>query len=239
MKAVAYLRISQGDETVENQRIAINDFAKRKGIEIVAWFKDEEVSRTVPPREREGYRAMLKFCKDNDVKTIIFFDISRFSGSVEEGLLELKRLAEEGFNFYFAGMDFLNYDIDPMMKKKIIMDFLWFAEVYVEDVKKRTKVAMERLKREGKVYHRPRLIHYIALYLSRKNSFNELTREDIENAKEYMRNMLKPYIDIGVPLYRLHKLILERLHDMYSKLQKAPRSYDAIKKLLQDLELIK
>jgi len=155
VKAVAYLRVSEEDETVENQRLAILDFAKRKGMEVVAWFTDDPVSGTVPPREREGYRAMLKFCRDNGIKTVIFYDLSRLARSVEEGLLELKRLTEEGFNFYFAGMEFLNYIDDPMLKKKIILDFLWFAELYVEDIRRRTKVAIERLKREGKLYHRP------------------------------------------------------------------------------------
>ena len=234
-RAVAYLRVSQGDENVENQRMKITEFAKSKGIEVIGFFADIDVSGTVPPRERPQYMAMLEFCKLNNVKTIIFYDLSRLARSVEEGLEELKRLADEGFNFYFAGMDFLNYDLDPMMKKKIIMDFLWFAELYVEDIKKRTSVAMERLKREGKLYHRPTILHYLALYLSGKQRFTELSREDVEYAKDYLVKTFKPYIELGIPMYRIHKMFLERFADLYRRFPQAPRSYQAIVKVLKEV----
>ena len=234
-RAVGYLRISQEDETVENQRIAIMDFAKRKGFTIVAWFMDEAVSGTVPPRQREGYKAMLKFCRDNNVKTIIFYDLSRLARSVEEGLEELKRLADEGFNFYFAGMDFLNYDLDPMMKKKIIMDFLWFAELYVEDVKKRTKQAMERLKKEGKLYHRPTLLHYIALYLSRKEDFNDLTKEDIERAKHKMIKYIGERKVQGLGLRKIHEQFLRDFRELYEDYPNAPRGFKAFYSMVRQL----
>jgi len=236
VKAVAYLRVSQEDETVENQKQAILSFAEKKKLNILGFFSDEAVSGQVPPRKHEGYKAMLKFCKENNIKTIVFYDLSRLARSVEEGLNELKLLAEEGFNFYFAGMDFLNYDLDPMMKKKIIMDFLWFAEMYVEDIKRRTRVGMSRLKREGKLYYRPTLLHYIALYLSEKSSFRELTREDYEKAREYVSNFLKPYLRLRVPIYQIKKLILDHFSDMYRKYPKAPKSYDAVRKLLKDIQ---
>jgi len=228
MKCVGYIRISQPDETIENQRIKIEEFAKGKGFELVGVFADIDVSGTVPPRERLQYKSMLEFCKINNVKTIVFYDLSRLARSVEEGLSELKRLLEEGFNVYFSGMDFLNYDIDPMLKKKIIMDFLWFAEMYVEDIKRRTAVAMERLRREGKVYHRPTILHYLALYYSNKNSFAELTREDIERAKEHLRREFRHLVELKVPWYKVHKLFLERYVEMYRRYPQAPRSYHAV-----------
>lgn len=233
MRAVAYLRVSQSDENIENQRMKILEFARRKGIEVVGFFADIDVSGTTPPRERPQYRAMLGFCRLNNIKTIIFYDLSRLARSVEEGLEELKNLAEEGFNFYFAGMDFLNYDIDPMLKKKIIMDFLWFAELYVEDIKRRTRVAMERLKNEGKLFHRPTLLHYVALYLSGKERFSELTKDDIASAKQYLRKWLKPYLELRVPLYRIHAVFQQHFAEMYRRFPKAPRSYNSLRRLLR------
>lgn len=235
VKAVGYLRVSQADENVENQRIKIMDFARQRGMEVIGFFTDRDVSGTTPPRARAQYNAMLQFCKDNNIKTIIFYDLSRLARSVEEGLNELKQLAEEGFNFYFAGMDFLNYDIDPMLKKKIIMDFLWFAELYVEDIKRRTGVAIERLKREGKLYHRPSLIHYVALYITGKSRLSELTKEDIDRAASNLRDFFKPYIELKVPMYRLHKLFLERYADLYRKIPQAPKSYQSLRNVIERL----
>lgn len=235
VRAVAYLRISQKDENIENQRLKIMEFARARGLEIVGFFADIDVSGTVTPRKRPQYNAMLEFCRINGIKTIVFYDLSRLARDVIEGLNELKQLADDGYNIYFAGMDFLNYDLDPMMKKKIIMDFLWFAELYVSDIKKRTAVAMERLKKEGKLYHRPRLIHYIALWLSGKKEFKELTKEDIEKAKQHVRQWLKPYLELGVPLYRIHKLFLQQYRHIYHKYPQAPKSYQAVMRLVKQV----
>ena len=235
VRAVAYLRVSQADENIENQRVKIEEFAESKGIEVVGFFADVDVSGTTPPRDRPQYKSMLDFCRLNGVKTIIFYDLSRLARSVEDGLIELKQLAEEGFNFYFAGMDFLNYDLDPMMKKKIILDFLWFAELYVEDIRKRTSVAMQKLKNEGKLYHRPTILHYLALHLSGKERFADLSREDLERAKRHVKSMFEFHVKLGVPWYRIHKMFLERHAEVYHKFPKAPRSYQSIIPVLKKI----
>jgi len=178
---------------------------------------------------------MLKFCRDNSVKTIIFYDLSRLARSVEEGLEELKRLVDEGFNFYFAGMDFLNYDIDAMLKKKIIMDFLWFAEPYVEDIKKRTRTAMERLRREGKLIHRPQLLHYVALLLSGKDNFNELTKSDIDKAIEHLKNYISEKLMEGKGLREVHEVFKKDFALLYKKFAKAPRGFQSFYRMIHYL----
>jgi DNA invertase Pin-like site-specific DNA recombinase len=202
--AVAYVRISQEDENPMNQLSVIQQYADNNGFKIKAVFKDIGVSGTIPPRQRQGYTAMLKYMQDNNIKNIIIYDLSRLSRNVIQGLEELKQLAEEGYNVYFASMDFLNYIEDPMLKKKILMDFLWFAEMYVADIKKRTKTALERLKKEGKLYHRPSLLHKIAMYLTGKTT-RELTRQDIENAERYLYNYITHQIIQGKPIKQIWK----------------------------------
>jgi len=239
-KAVAYLRVSREDETVENQKSAISEWAKKNGIEIVAFFKDEEVSGAVPPRQRDGYKAMLKFCKDNDVKTIIFYDLSRLSRNLENGLLELKQLAEEGFDFYFTSQDFLNYVKDPLMKKKIISDFLWFAELYREDVIRRTKEALKRLKAEGKTVGRPSMIDAYALYLFKKTKYSELTKEEREKAKELLAKQIKEWRDKGASIRAIMFLIKEEFKKIntYLKqygLREIKISYAGAYKLIKEL----
>jgi len=237
-KAVAYLRVSQEDESIENQKMKILEFAKQKNLEIVLFFADVGISGTLPPRQRPQYSAMLRFCKLNEIKTIVFYDLSRLARDVIEGLNELKRLADEGYNIYFAGMDFLNYNTDPMLKKKIIMDFLWFAELYVEDIKRRTMTVMERLRREGKIYHRPRLIHYVALYLSGKHRFSELTQKDIESARDYIRRLFGKLVRAGATIDGMYREFLAEFSEMYSKLRTAPRSKTAFRALLRDAGLM-
>lgn len=155
-KAVAYVRVSQESENVENQIHAIKQWAEKNNYEIV-FFKEIGVSGTVEANKREAFRAMLKFCEDNKIDTIVFYDISRMSRNILDGLKILKELTDKGYNYYFVAQEFLDYIPDPLLRKKIILDFLWFAELYVEDIRKRTKQALERIKAQGLRLGRPKI----------------------------------------------------------------------------------
>jgi len=169
-KAVEYLRISQPRkdknnkktddelyaEELENQRIKNREFAKSKGIEIVESFEDPYVSGAVPMRKRSGYLRMLDYCEQNNIKIIITYDISRISrGDFVDGLIELKTLTDEGYTVYFSSQQFLHEIDDPLMRQKILTDFLWFAQLYREDIRRKTKQGIERARAEGKHIGRP------------------------------------------------------------------------------------
>ena len=109
-------------------------------------------------------------------------------------------------------------------------------DVVREFFRRRTAVVIRELKEKGKLYHRPSLLHYIALWLAGKKEFRELTREDIERAKSYVREFLKPYIELGVPLYRIHKLFLEHFSEVYKSYPQAPRSYQSFYRLVKSLK---
>ncbi|MEX0569481.1 MAG: recombinase family protein [Candidatus Njordarchaeota archaeon] len=222
-KVVAYIRISQEDENVENQKFFLSEWAEKKGFEIVAWFIDENVSGLKPPREREGYKSMLKFCRDNNIKVIIFRALDRLARSLEEGLLELKKLTEEGFNFYFASQEFLNVIEDPMMKKKVISDFLWFAELYIEDIKKKTKMALARLSNEGRLVHRPTIVHGLALYYAQKKDYKDLTREDIDRAFKRIARLIEELKEKGASKATIRHFLLkefEKVNEYIRELNK-------------------
>lgn len=155
MKALAYVRVSQEDENPENQINAIRKWAVEHDIEILGFYIDVDISGSIPPRERPNYRAMLDVAKRLGVKLLLFYDLSRLSRSLEDGLIELRKLTDEGFNYKFITQEFLDYIKDPILRKKVISDFLWFAELYRKDISKRTKEALRRLKKQGTKLGRP------------------------------------------------------------------------------------
>lgn len=155
MKALAYIRVSQEDENPENQMQAIKRWAREHSVEVLGFYIDIDVSGGVPPRNRPQYNAMLDVAKKMGIRLLLFYDISRLSRSLEDGLLELKKLTEEGFSFKFVVQEFLDYIEDSMLRKKVISDFLWFAELYRKDISKRTKEALKRLKEQGVKLGRP------------------------------------------------------------------------------------
>jgi len=154
-KALAYIRVSQEDENPENQINAIKEWAQKNGVEILGFYVDVDISGSTKPRERPQYNAMLQAARQLGIKLILFYDLSRLARSVEYGLEELKNLTDEGFDFKFVAQEFLDYIEDKMLRKKVIMDFLWFAELYREDISRRTKEALRRLKASGKKLGRP------------------------------------------------------------------------------------
>jgi len=104
------------------------------------------------------------------------------------------------------------------------------AEAYREEVVYRTKLALDRLRGEGKLYHRPSLIDYLALHLSGKLDFKQLTKEDIEKAREWLKKFVKPYLEVNVPKKQIAKLLREYLEreGFYMKFPKAPKSIHRI-----------
>ena len=109
------------------------------------------------------------------------------------------------------------------------------SEAYLQEVRMRVKSKMAKLKEEGKLYYRPTLIHYIALWLSKKGSFRDLTKKDIKRAKEYLANIVEPLMELGVPKYRIHKEVLRRLQGLYRRFPQAPKSYDAVMRACKQL----
>ncbi|MEM4621028.1 MAG: recombinase family protein [Desulfurococcaceae archaeon] len=155
IRGLGYVRVSREDENPENQILSIKEWAQKNNVEILGFYIDVDVSGSIKPRERPQYNAMLQAAKSLGINLLIFYDLSRLSRSLEDGLEELKRLTEEGFMFKFVAQEFLDYISDPLLRKKVISDFLWFAELYREDVRRRTKAGLERVRREGKKLGRP------------------------------------------------------------------------------------
>jgi DNA invertase Pin-like site-specific DNA recombinase len=84
-KAFAYLRtssaanIGEDKDSGKRQRLAIEAFAKRAGIELAGMFQDEAVKGSDPIDTRPGFAAMMEALEANGTKTIIVETASRFA----------------------------------------------------------------------------------------------------------------------------------------------------------------
>jgi DNA invertase Pin-like site-specific DNA recombinase len=97
-QAVGYTRTSSAanvgadKDSEKRQRVAIDGFAKRIGLEIVEWFYDPAVSGADPIEARPGFSALLDRLENNGVRTVLVEDASRFARDLvaqELGLLLL------------------------------------------------------------------------------------------------------------------------------------------------------
>jgi DNA invertase Pin-like site-specific DNA recombinase len=83
--ALAYYRTSSAanvgtdKDSEKRQRQAVEGFAKRGGLEIVAEYYDVAVSGVDPIQDRPGFAQLLDRIEDNGVRTVIVEDASRFA----------------------------------------------------------------------------------------------------------------------------------------------------------------
>ena len=198
IRAVAYIRVSKEDLTPENQLASIERFAEREGYEVVRVFVDE-ISGAVPPRKRLEYLKMLKYCNEHGIRTIIMYDLSRLSRDMYAGISELLKLTEEFRVVLFSEYSFLNDIKDPLQKKKVIADFLWFAELYREDIRRRTKAALELRKQMGVQLGNPKL----------KNRVTEKRKEKVIKLRKEGFTIREISKEVGLGVGTVHKIIKE------------------------------
>ena len=83
VKAVMYLRTSSatniGGDSEDRQKDAIARYADSQGYEIVSGAYDQAVKGSDSIHEREGFAQLIQYCIDNEVKTILCENASRFS----------------------------------------------------------------------------------------------------------------------------------------------------------------
>lgn len=160
-KAFGYARVSIENENIENQITAIEEFAKKNGLELVGVFKDIGVSGGKPAFEREGFLTMYKSAKELNIKNIIIFDLTRLGRDTLDVLETLRRLEEEGFKVYFIEHtelnQFNNSIIGEAMRTIIVALLAALSQMERAMIRERTKVALERAKRQGRPPGRPGL----------------------------------------------------------------------------------
>lgn len=83
MKAVGYIRVSTDEQTLspEVQKQVITDFASARGYEIVTFFEDIGVSGGISCFLRPGFKKLLEFCEQSNVKVIFAYSIDRITRS--------------------------------------------------------------------------------------------------------------------------------------------------------------
>ena len=76
--AFAYLRVSTEEQTVLNQRLAMQKWADNHDFQILEYFEDSAVSGKIPAVKRKGFIDMLNIVK-NEIQfdAIVIYELSR------------------------------------------------------------------------------------------------------------------------------------------------------------------
>jgi len=232
MDAVAYIRVSTDEQNPKSQLQVVEQYAREKGYRIVKVF-EEHISGGTNPLERPIFKEMLDFCRKNKIDAILMYDITRFyrSPSPTEALSLLEQITKEFF------VDFAREPEieDPMLRELWRFIKTWFASFERHQISLRTRAGMARLKREGKLFHRPTILHYFTAVLFNKE-LHEITKEDVERAKtQFIAIVSKYWHDTRFKKHQIASILrdYERIFKkLYEKYPNAPTSYYAYWKIM-------
>jgi len=156
---VAYLRVSTEDQTVENQRLAVERWAAEHGYLVVRYYEDQARSGAVPPLRREGFKRMVEELPGLQPKpvAVLTYELSRVGRTFYETLQAINALEALGAPLVSVSpREAFLQSLDSSIRKLVLAVLAWVAERERDLIAQRTREGMERARREGKHVGRPK-----------------------------------------------------------------------------------
>jgi putative DNA-invertase from lambdoid prophage Rac len=174
--AIAYLRVSTEEQTVQTQKIAITKWAKDHDYQMLYFFEDPAVSGKVPATSRKGFQDLIEFVKSSKVEAVLVYELSRVGRTFWDTLDAIKVIEEHSPLISCSPRESFLQTTEPSIRKLMISILTWVAEREREMLVQRTKDGMKRAKIAGKEIGRPQKV-------IDKNSLIALLSENISRAK--------------------------------------------------------
>jgi putative DNA-invertase from lambdoid prophage Rac len=139
-----YLRVSTDQQDENNQKIGVDEKAKKMGLKIDEYIIDHGVSGTKEPEKRELGKLMGKL-KSGDL--IIASELSRLGRSMYMVMRILEFCMKNGIKVITVKD---NYElVDNIQSKVLAFAFSLAAEIERDMISRRTKEGLARCKAEG------------------------------------------------------------------------------------------
>ena len=140
----AYIRVSTNYQTVQNQKIAIREYARYHRLHKIQWFA-ETISGTKTPEKRKLGELLNQVQKDD---VIIITELSRLGRSMTMILNVLQELLEKEVKVIAIKE---GYELgDNIQSKVLAFAFGLSAELERSLLSERTKLGIERARKQGK-----------------------------------------------------------------------------------------
>jgi DNA invertase Pin-like site-specific DNA recombinase len=111
MKAVAYLRVSTQEQSLERQYEDIEKFAAEKKLTLVKIFEDKISGTKTKANQRIGFKKMETYINLNvDVKNILVLEISRLGRKNNDIQNVVEKFTEKGINLHIKDLNISTFD---------------------------------------------------------------------------------------------------------------------------------
>jgi len=184
--AVAYIRVSTEKQDPENQRAKIEQWAAARGIYIVKWYVEAGVSGSIAPWRRLTFRRLIYDVKHGKLEPrpqlLMTYETSRLVRTFSD-LYRLLEIVEKDLGLVVVSIsekEQVLQNLDGVYRQFIRAVLAFVAHMEREFIRQRTKAALERLKKEGKITNvverYPELVEEVAEYYRQSGSLRETAR---------------------------------------------------------------
>lgn len=156
--AFAYLRVSTEEQTVQNQKLALERWAQENSYHVLDFFEDSAVSGRVPATQRRGFCEMLALVKTAQVDAVLVYELSRVGRTFWDTLDAIKAIEQYAPLLSCSPRESFLQTTEPSVRKLMIGILTWVAEREREMLVQRTKDGMERARASGKGIGRPQKV---------------------------------------------------------------------------------
>lgn len=147
MRCAIYIRVSKDDMNPENQRLVLEEYAKRQGWDYTTFEEKESTRKTRPVKQQ-----VMNLLRKREYDVILIRQLARFARSLQELLMDVTELTDKGIVFCSYKE---NIDLSTATGKLQFHILAAFAEFEREIIRERTLDGLARARAQGKHLGRP------------------------------------------------------------------------------------
>lgn len=147
MKVAVYIRVSRSDLNLDNQRLALEDYARNKGWEFQVFEEKESTRKTRPVKEE-----VLSLIRHGKFDGVIVYKVDRWARSLQELIMNVDEITGKGKFFVSVTQPFDTTGSSGRLMLQIIGAF---AEFERDMIRERTMAGLDRARAQGKKLGRP------------------------------------------------------------------------------------
>ena len=188
--AFAYLRVSTEEQTVLNQKLAMQGWAHSHDFQILDYFEDSSISGKTAAIGRKGFQELLRIIALESVDAVLVYELSRVGRTFWDTLEAIKAIEHYTPLISCSPRETFLQTTEPSIRKLMLGILTWVAERERELLVQRTKDGIIRAKSVVKHIGRPRKI---------------LNTTDLINHLSQNKSKLKIARELGISKATLYK----------------------------------
>ena len=153
-RAAIYIRVSTDGQTVDNQRLELEQAAEKAGWQIVGVYDDDGVSGAKSREHRDAFDRLCKDATRRQFDVVMAWSVDRLGRSLQDLIGFLGELHAVGVDLYLHQQ---GLDTTTPAGKAMFQMMGVFAEFERAMIQERVKAGLRRAKAQGKTLGRPKV----------------------------------------------------------------------------------